>query len=196
MNKMKLFIIALLSSMGMVQLNAQSVKIKEAVPSVQKFLEIRDKIATTPEGGAAVFLLALKVYTDDPKVGKQCLVIAVDQDNLQKGGIYMGYELLNPDMDYIKRQIFEKNRKLPNSYISGSSPENGYEVKLPYAFEFMSNPSSGDVASGTYKIFVKCSGDDSPRSLTLKKNNRGLWKASEWNSIVAGIKKPVVDDKL
>jgi len=196
MTKTKLFIIAMLISMAMIQLNAQTVKIKEAVLTVDKFLEIRDKISSTPEGGAAVFLLALKVYTDDPKIGKQCLVIAVDQDNLQKGDIYMGYELFNADMDFIKRQIFEKNRKLPNSYISGSSPENGYDVKLPYTFEFMSNPSSGDVASGTYKIFVKCSGADSPRPITLKKNNRGLWKVSEYSSILVGIKKPPVDDKL
>ncbi len=196
MNKMKLLFIAALISFSLIELNAQTVKIKEAIVTVDKFLEIRDKIATTPEGGAAIFLLALKVYTDDPKLGKQCLVIAVDQDNLQKGDIYKGFELLNPDMDYIKRQIIEKNRKLPNSYITGSSPENGYDAKLPYTFEFMSNPSSGDAASGTFKIFVKCSGDDSPRSLTLKKNNRGLWKASEWNSLLTGIKKPVADDKL
>jgi len=196
MNKIILFFVCTLSSLFINQLNAQTVKIKEAIETVEKFLELRDKIAITPEGGAAVFLLALKIYTDNPKLGKQCLVIAVDQDNLQKGEIYKGFELITPDMNLIKRQIIEKNRQLPNSYISGSSPENAYEVKLPYTFEFMSNPSSGDAASGTFKLFVKCSGADSPRPLTLKKNNRGLWKASEWSSLLVGVQKPPVDDKL
>ena len=188
-----LFNVFILSVLNM---NAQTVKIKEVPKTVEKFVELRDKIATTPEGGAAVFLLSLKIYTDDPKFGKQCLVVAVDRGSLQDGNVYKGFELLTSEMNTIKRQIIDKNRKLPNSYILGSSTENGYDVKLPYVFEFMSNPSSGDAQSGSYKIFVKCSGADSPRPISLKLNNRGIWKADEWSSLLVGVKKPPVDDDL
>jgi hypothetical protein len=108
----------------------------------------------------------------------------------------MGYELSTIDMTLIKRAIIDKNRLLPNSYILGSKPENNYSVKLPYTFEFSTNSSSGDASTGTYKLLVKCSGDVVYRSITIKKNNRDLWKASEWGNILDAIKKPPFDDKL
>ena len=89
-----------------------------------------------------------------------------------------------------------KNKKIPNSYIQGSSPENGYSVKTPYEFKYKSNPYSGDAETGPYKIFVFCSGADSPRPITLKKNDKGIWKASSWSSVLVGIKKEPVSDDL
>ena len=175
---------------------AQTVTVKQVPNTVEDFVKYRDKIAKTPEGGATIFLLALKIYTDNPKLGKQCLVVAVGRNNLQSGDVYKGHELLKSDMSLIKRQIINKNRRLPNSYIKGSSPENLYKVKLPYTYEYMSNPSSGDVSSGVYKIFVKCSGADSPRPINLEMNNRGYWKATSWSSLLTGIKKPPVDDDI
>jgi len=196
MTKIKLILIYGILGCSFINMNAQTVTIKDSVTNIEKFLEIRDKIAISPEGGAAIFLLALKIYSDDPKLGKQCLVIAADQNNLQKGNIYMGYELLPVDMTLIKRAIIDKNRQLPNSYILGSKPENNYSVKLPYTYEFSTNSSSGDPASDTYKLLVKCSGDAVYRQISLKKNNRGLWKALSWGNLLDGIKKPPFDDKL
>ncbi|NJO87731.1 MAG: hypothetical protein HC831_01310 [Chloroflexia bacterium] len=195
MMKTKMILIMAIMLLGSL-INAQTVTIKEVPKTVDDFVKLRDKIAKTPEGGAAIFMLALKIYTDDPKLGKQCLVVAVDRNSLREGEVYKGYELLSADMELIKRQIINKDRKLPNSYIKGSSPENNYKVKPPYVFEFMSNPSSGDAETGTYKIFVKCSGADSPRPITLVKNNREYWKASSWSSVLVGIKKPPVDDDI
>lgn len=196
MGKTKIILIIGLMSFFFVKINAQTVKISDTVTSVEKFLQIRDKIATTPEGGAAMFLLAMKIYSDDPKLGKQCLVIAADQDNLQKGDTYMEFDLMPLEMKMIKMAIIDKNRRLPYSYIQGSKPENNYTVKLPYIYEFSTNSESGDAATGTYKLLVKCSGDVTYRSVTIKKNNRGLWKALEWGKLLGGIKKPPFDDKL
>lgn len=196
MGKTKIILIIGLMSFFFVKIDAQTVKISDTVTSVEKFLQIRDKIATTPEGGAAMFLLAMKIYSDDPKLGKQCLVIAADQDNLQKGDTYMEFDLMPLEMKMIKMAIIDKNRRLPYSYIQGSKPENNYTVKLPYIYEFSTNSESGDAATGTYKLLVKCSGDVTYRSVTIKKNNRGLWKALEWGKLLGGIKKPPFDDKL
>jgi len=150
MNKKRLILILSISLLGLIQGNAQTVKIKDSVTSVEKFLKIRDKIATTPEGGAAIFLFALKIYTDNIKLGKQCLIISVDQENLQTGEVYQGYDLMPLDDTFFGRAIYEKNRKLPNSYILGSKPENNYAVKLPYTYEFTTNASSGDASTGTF----------------------------------------------
>jgi len=196
MGKIKLIVIIGLMGLCYINITAQTVKINDTVTNVEKFLEIRDKIATTPEGGAAMFLLAMKVYSDDPKLGKQCLVIAADHDNLQKGDTYVGYDMMPLEMKMIKMAIIDKNRRLPYSYIIGSKPENNYTVKLPYVYEFSTNSESGDAATGTYKLLVKCSGDVTYRNITIKKNNHGLWKALEWGKLLGGIKKPPFDDKL
>lgn len=176
-------------------MNAQTVKIKKLPKSVDEFLNLRNEIATTPEGGAAVFLTALKIYIDNPDLGKKCLVISVDRGALYEGDTYKGFSLRKSDMQLIENQM-KKNKKIPNSYIKGSSPKNGYTVKEPYEFEFKSNPYSGDPEKGMYKIFVFCSGADSARPISLKKNNKGIWKVSSWSSVLVGIKKEPVDDDL
>jgi hypothetical protein len=88
---------------------------------------------------------------------------------------------------------------LPWAYIEGATPENGYAVSgPPYVVTCTDNPYSGDVDSGQFKVFVACSGADSPRPVTLKRNNKGIWKASEWSSLLVGVKMPVEesDDDL
>ncbi|MFN8258668.1 MAG: hypothetical protein U0W24_23465 [Bacteroidales bacterium] len=196
MKRKAILIMMVLTYLVSYELKAQSIKISDTITSVEKFLEIRDKIATTPEGGAAMFLLALKVYSDNPKLGKQCLVIAADQANLQKGDVYMDYELMPLEMKMIKMAVIDKNRRLPNSYIKGATPENNYSVKLPYIFEFPENLTGKTEEDGATKLFVKCYGDAMNRPISVKKNNRGLWKAYDWKSILNGIKKPPFDDKL
>ncbi len=174
--------------------NAQTVKVDKLPSTVDEFIELRNNIATTPEGGATVFLIALKTYVENPELGNQLLVIAADRGSLQAGDTYKGFSLGKSSMQLIERQM-GNNKKIPNSYIQSSSPENGYSVKTPFEYKYKSNPYSGDPAKGLYKIFVFCSGADSARPITLKKNDKGIWKASNWSSVLVGIKKePVIDD--
>ena len=88
---------------------------------------------------------------------------------------------------------------LPRSYIGDATPDNLYEVPAPpYVISVSDNPYSGDPDSGTYKVFVSCSGAASPRPITVARNNRGIWKAREWSSIIVGVKAPATqgDDDL
>lgn len=176
-------------------INAQTVKIEKIPDNIEDFVKLRNKIADTPEGGATIMLLALKIYETNKELGSQCLVIAVHRKLLRKGSVYKGYDILRTDKQLIKMQL-GRSPYLNNSYIKGSSPKNGYKVKLPYVYEFSSNPYSKGSDGVTYKIFVKCSGADSPRPITLTKNNRGIWKASSWSSVLVGIKSVPVDDDL
>jgi len=176
-------------------MNAQTVKVDKLPATIDEFLKLRNNIATTPEGGATIFLIALKTYAENPELGKQFLVIAADRGSLQAGSVYKGFALGKSSMQLIKSQM-TKNKKIPNSYIQGSNPENGYSVKAPFEYKYKSNPYSGDPAKGLYKIFVFCSGADSARPITLKRNNKGFWKASNWSSVLTGIKKEPVSDDL
>ena len=176
-------------------ISAQTVTVDKMPANVDEFLELRNNIATTPEGGASVFLVALKTYVENPDLGNQFLVIAVDRGSLQEGDTYKGFSLGKSSMQLIKNQM-AKNNKIPNSYIQGSTPENGYSVKGPYEYKYKSNPYSGDPEKGLYKIFVFCSGADSARPISLKKNDKGIWKANNWSSVLVGIKKEPVSDDL
>jgi len=42
----------------------------------------------------------------------------------------------------------------------------------------------------------KDSGADSPRPITLTRNNKGIWKASSWHSLLVTIKAPLFQDDL
>ncbi len=172
----------------------------DALPkSVEEFVALRDQIAQTPEGGAAMMILALHAYTEDEELGRQCLTIAVDRDRLQEGPDgYKGWQLRRSNMQRIKSQL-QRQAYIPKSYIKGATPENGYQLPAPpHVFTIADNPYSGDPASGKCKLFVVCSGADSPRPVALKRNNRGIWKASEWSSLIVGMRAPAkeVDDDL
>ncbi|MBN2890561.1 MAG: hypothetical protein JXL97_01715 [Bacteroidales bacterium] len=173
----------------------KTVTINQQPTTVEEFTKLRDELATTPEGGAAVFLMAYKIFNENESLGEQCLVIAIDRGSLQEGNVYKGFKLLNGDLSRIKSQLAQ-NPKLPNSYIKGSTAENDYSVNLPYIFEFSTNSSSGTEADGYIKFFVECSGADSPRPLHVMKNNRDIWKAKNWSSVLVGIKKKAIDDDI
>ncbi len=176
-------------------LNAQQVTVDKLPVSTDEFIQLRNTIAQTPEGGVTMFLVAMKIYSMNPELGEKCFVLAVDRGSLTSGNTYKGFSLLKFDMQLIKNQM-AKDKNLTNSYIKGSSPNNSYKVKLPYIFTYSTNSYSGDKEAGPYKLFVKCSGADSPRPITVKRNDKGIWKAVSWSSVLVGIKKVPVSDDL
>lgn len=172
----------------------------DALPaSVDAFGALRDEIARTPEGGAAMMVLALLVHAEDEALGRPCLTMAVDRDRLQEGeGGYQNLRLAPTAQSRIDQQLAAQPY-LPRAYVRGASPENGYRLpNPPYVLEFAPNPYSGDPASGQVKVFVVCSGAASPRPVTVRRNDQGVWKAAEWSSLVMGIVPAAVarDDDL
>jgi len=178
-------------------INAQVVEIDKLPTTVDEFIEMRDNIATTAQGGATMFIIALRMYKDNPDIGGKCLVIATDRDRLVAGSVYKNFAIARGDMDRIKRQLAQYPF-IMNSYFKGATPDNGYTFDFPTQMDFSSNPYSGNIDDGEFKVFVQCYGADNPRPIKLVKNNRGFWKAKEWSSIIMGIKPPVetIDDDL
>lgn len=172
----------------------------ESLPtSIEDFVALRDQLAQSPQGGAAIFATALLIYAENEDLGRQVLTIAVDRGRLREGASgYKGWELQPQEL----RRLDERVRARPHlarSYVQGTSPERGYQLpEGPLSFEVSDNPHSGDLAAGRYKVFVASSGADSPRPVTLLRNNRGYWKATEWSSLTSGVRPPAeaLDDDL
>lgn len=175
----------------------ESIQIESVPKIIGEFVSLRDQLAQTPQGGAAMMIVALLAFAEDEELGRQCLTTAVDRERLQEGtGGYKGWELRVRDRRLIESQTRGKAHVL-RSYIQGTSPGGGYALPAPpYEMVFSSNRYSGDVESGKFKVFVDSSGADTPRPVTVRRNNRGVWKALEWSSLLVGVKAAPVDDDL
>ena len=159
--------------------------------SIEEFVALRDQVATTPQGGAAMMVAALALYAADEALGGQCLAAAVAAERLAEGGGgYQGWRLRRSDLQRMHEQI--KNQPyLPRSYIQGTGPQNAYALPAPpYRLEFSANRYSGDPAEGRFKVFVACSGAATPRPVTVRRNALGIWQAYEWSSLIVGIARP------
>jgi hypothetical protein len=171
-----------------------SVQIPSLPAAIEEFLELRDRVATSPEGGAAMMVVALLAYADGEQLGQECLTCAVARTRLVDGTKgYKGRQLSNASLQRIRAQIRGRDY-VARSYISGTTPEDGYQLSgAPYTIECLRNVHSGDPASGKCKVFVVSSGADSPRPVTLARNENGIWKAIEWSSLIVGVQPPSED---
>lgn len=176
-----------------------AVTIEQIPGSIEEFVELRNRIGETPEGGAAMMVLALLTYGRDQGLGRQFLTVAADRGRLKQGpGGYKGWELVPMEMSRLKDRILRQPH-IPCSYIQGTGAAGGYALPDgPITLEISSNPHSGDQASGTFKVFVASTGADSARPITVKLNDKGYWKGHEWSSLTMGVVPPVqiVDDDL
>ncbi len=181
------------------------VKIENLPATADEFVAMRDRLAKTPEGGAAMFVVALLKYAEDQNVGTDFLTISIDGKWLMddKNG-YKGKSVLRLYMQNLRERIVEKPY-VARSYVQGTSPENEYVLPdYPITIKVFDQTVDADInkanaeKGGAVKYFVHSTGADSPRPIQLKKNNRGLWKAYDWGSLLLGVRPPVkkTDDVL
>lgn len=159
--------------------------------TVEGFAALSDDVARVPQGGAAMMVVALLLLAQDEDLGEACLAAAVDPERLRRGdqGV-AGWQLRAGDRELIRSQI-GSSPHIPRSYVQGAAPGNGYRLpELPYVVRFAYNPHGGDPASGRCKVFVHCSGADSPRPVTVVRDAQGVWRASEWSSLLVGVRAP------
>ncbi len=190
----KLFFIAFAI---LLTLNVQAqtkIKVDKIPTSVDDFLLLREKIGKTPEGGAVAFVVATMMYSQNPTLGRQAIIIQSDKNLLSPSESgYKGFDL-SGSSSFLVKQLDQK-KHIPNSYVSGTSNADGYALKAaPYTFEISMNNYS-KMEDGKIKVFVACTGADSPRPVTLKQNDKGTWKAFEYSSLFVGVKAPVVKSK-
>ncbi len=176
-----------------------SISIQSEIPStIDQFIELRDRLAVTPEGGAAVFVVAMNMYVRDNDLGMKAFTLALDRSQLMKSTL--GYRGWAPAFKYANLIKSELRRKpyIAPSYIQGTSYLSGYALPDVSKWEIAFTVNRFSTISDTErKLFVKSTGADSPRPVYLRKNNRGIWKVYN-DSLILGVRRPEerVDDDL
>lgn len=192
MKKTFAILLMLLACAGLGAQNLPDVTVPALPATVEEFISLRNQIATTPQGGAAMFVVALKMYADNPAEGIKALIVAIDSSQLstsQGANSYQGYAMRQSDFSLLTRQI-EQAKYIPNSYFSSATPANGYQITAPLTIRCSINRYSGEEARGDLKVFVATSGAGTPRPLRLVKASNGYWKAREWSSLIVGVMRP------
>ena len=166
-----------------------TITIQGPIQTPEEFTRFRDGVAQSPEGGAAVFILAMMSYVRSEKLGEQCFTIALDRTQLAKStsGGYKGYRPARA-FEYFSRRL-GGHPYLPFAYVVGTSPASGYRAAPPYRVSLSRNRYSTQ-RNGDVKVFVETSGGVRPRPVTLRKNDRGHWKVVESSSLFVGLTPP------
>ncbi len=173
----------------------KSITVDKLPATTDEFIKLRDSLASTPEGGAVVMIVATQIYVKDKKTGMECITIALDNSQLGKGNVYKGFQP-GGSFNFLIKQL-DSRPYVPWAYVEGATAENGYQVAAPYKYVLSRNRFSGEESSGTVKVFVNTFGVN-PRPLTMKRNDKGVWKVQEASSIFVAVRPPVTpsDDDL
>lgn len=133
----------------------------------------------SPFETAALTVLALAHYPENKEV-------AIEMINYLKGP----QKMVPYDLQFLRDRFMDKTY-IMRSYFEGSSPENNYQPSIPYTVSISDNPYSYD-QEGYAKLFITCTGADSPRPIVLRK------KGSQWflweQLLLTGIRIPKQDD--
>jgi hypothetical protein len=194
MFKFAIMVVLLASSLSAQQIPPR-ISIDKLPENVDELLRLRGELARNPSGAAALFAVALQVYARNKQAGIPMLIsMLVNDGSLMsqstRPGNYRGYDLSN-NTKFLVDQLDSKPW-VPNSYVVGTSPQNGYALSAsgPYHFDFTQNQYSIVKPDEEVRIFIACTGADSPRPIRLKKNTEGIWKVAEFSSLVTGIRAP------
>lgn len=169
---------------------SETVSINSIPGNLDEFITLRDEIASTPQGGAVIFIIAMILYNEDKDTGLEAFTIALDRDQLQEGNVYKGFKPL-ASWYYFFGQL-EYFEYLGRVYIDGTDYQDAYALPgKPYNFIFTSIQETGD---NMVKLFVQTTSGNMPRPLSLVKNNRGTWKVWEASSLFVGVSKTPPDN--
>ena len=158
----------------------------QIIPSgITKFSKMQKKEAKTPEGGVAMFIAAMVLYGDNNEKGLRCFIYALDRELLEKSkNGYKGYLPIPTYLNYIKE--LNSRKYLGKTYIQQTESKNGYSLPpKPYKIEF---EKKVDVKDDEVQFYIKNTGGVPPRTITVRKNTKGIWKVSDASNFFADVK--------
>lgn len=168
----------------------KEIQVSKIPASATEFINMRNEMANSPEGGAAMFVLAIMAFSKNYDLGMQFLTIALDKSNVGTGSAYKGYAPGSSIMYHVKRLDRQKVWSYTGfAYVKGATPENNYQTDAPYTVVTSRNRYSGDESSGRVKVFVNVAGFR-PRPVTMQRNKKGIWKARECSSFFVNVPAP------
>ncbi|MEK6795054.1 MAG: hypothetical protein AABZ39_09770 [Spirochaetota bacterium] len=184
---------------GRYLLDNAEISIPSIPSSAEDFTALRESIAKDPRGGYAAFITAMIIYGRNKELGLQCMTLMLDQSLLTKGGAKPVYKGYSPDANaqYLIRQI-DKYPWLGAVYLDGTSADAGYSLPAKGPFVIRFNQLTRD-RDDEVRLYAFTTSGNLPRPMTLKKNDKGIWKALNISSVVVGpssLPKKVVKDDL
>jgi hypothetical protein len=196
----KLLFVILFCAVNLISAEFIKIEFDKIPESVDEFLSLREKQGGTPEGSAALFVLAMKIYTVNQDLGLSCFTLILENNvnNIADAKTSDEKGSYNGKKPSIKAHFFIDRLKtqsyLPDSYFFGTSWETGYALPDGKLTVLVSRNSYSETSDNDIKVFIYCTGTDSPRPIRMKKNTAGIWKASEYSSPFVDIKPPKVMD--
>ncbi len=145
-----------------------------------------EEVGNDPALVAGLFVMAMLEFTRDPVVGAELIGFLMTGEHLVGGSRGKEKVLCRSVLYHLER--LEHRPHLARSYIQGATPGNSYSLPPPpytVAVERGRNPGPGRV-----RLFLHCSGAQSPRSVLLQQTETGGWKLREESSLYAGIIPP------
>ncbi len=87
---------------------------------------------------------------------------------------------------YLVRQM-DRAPYLGNIYMAGTVPENGYKLPAPpWVLTFRQATVESE---DTVKLYANTTSGNMARPISLKRNDKGIWKAKEYSSVFVGVSK-------
>ncbi len=151
------------------------------------FLNIAESTLNLPDKAAALFIIALRIYAVDRKLGLKMIRYLRNEEELNEKEIK---NLLSGPLD--------KHNYLPLAFFKGATPENSYTPDLPYIVTIKDDRKKS--LRRKYKtLYVGCPGTGMYRPITLEKKKRKKinkkflgdpWFVTEYGSLTLPVPAP------
>ncbi|MDC0230972.1 hypothetical protein OAK19_03315, partial [Aureispira] len=168
-------------------------KIDSIPETIEDFIQFRDNLAVSPQGGALLFTLAMIIYTKDKELGRKAFVITLDKSILVFGDDYKGFS--PPSYFDFHLSNLDKKPWIAKSYLLNTSPEHNYELPSKLMFK-IKKEYYNTLLNGEIRVYIQCSGSLWQREVKMIKNNRGIWKAFDFRDMFVDVipPTPLADD--
>lgn len=165
--------------------------------TVKEFKQVRDDLCKTPQGGLVCFIIAMKMWGEDEKLGYKCLPLVLDkshlvetEDLLPKARLpgYKGWQVGRSITAKMKTSGFKVDKKYAAlGYVVGTDPKKGYKLpaKGPYKFLVRVHRIQPK-EKNQWRGFLNYTGASRPKPFYVRKNKKGVWKAYKTSSFFAG----------
>ncbi len=155
--------------------------------SAADFAALQERYAQTPEGGAALVVLALVAWTQDQLLGEEFLALAAAPECTSAAPGRTSRVLRARERALLRSRLGEYGY-LPYAYLVGSTPANRYAMPpLPLR---VAARSTGSAEADRASVLVDCSGAEAPRPVIMTRDAAGLWRARDWSALLAPVQEP------
>ena len=148
--------------------------------TLAEFTALPQAAMQTPFDTAALFVAALCVYPLNKN------------DSIAMINYLRGPNPMAPrEIQFLADRMAQNNKVgfLGASYLNGATPQNDYSPSEPFVIAVSESIYSYDT-QGCAKLYIKSSGGDTPRSITMRQAKDDKWYLWEYSTLLTDIRAP------